>query len=96
MCYFIFQTIYTSKLNSFLFCINYLCFHQSSGSESESRIHARKTAKARSIEVSDDDSDSSDEDDDRSIGRAAKDGSDNGSGTQVLLIFFCMDIIHAG
>ncbi|PWA62523.1 CCT domain-containing protein [Artemisia annua] len=56
--------------------------HSSSGSESESRIHARKTAKARSIEVSDDDSDSSDEDDDRSIGLAAKDGSDNGSGTQ--------------
>lgn len=56
--------------------------HSSSGSESESGIQARKIAKARSIEVSDDDSDNSDEDDDRSIGLAAKDGSDHGSGNQ--------------
>ncbi|KAI3721337.1 hypothetical protein L2E82_32346 [Cichorium intybus] len=50
--------------------------HSSSGSESESGIRAHKPMKARSDDVSDDD------DDDMSIGLTAKDGSDNGSGTQ--------------
>ncbi|KAK1421257.1 hypothetical protein QVD17_23449 [Tagetes erecta] len=53
--------------------------HSSSGSESESGIGAHKPTKERRIEVSDDESD---EDDDRSIGLTAKDGSDDGSGTQ--------------
>ncbi|KAJ0564264.1 putative response regulator and transcription factor RR-A-type family [Helianthus annuus] len=56
--------------------------HSSSGSESESGVGAHKPTNARRIEVSDDDSDDSDEDDDRSIGLTAKDGSDDGSGTQ--------------
>ncbi|MFS7957789.1 putative response regulator and transcription factor RR-A-type family [Helianthus anomalus] len=56
--------------------------HSSSGSESESGVGAHKPIKARRIEVSDDESDDSDEDDDRSIGLTAKDGSDDGSGTQ--------------
>ncbi|KAL9995818.1 putative response regulator and transcription factor RR-A-type family [Helianthus debilis subsp. tardiflorus] len=53
--------------------------HSSSGSESESGVGAHKPTKARSIEISDDDSD---EDDDRSMDLIAKDGSDDGSGTQ--------------
>ncbi|KAI3793392.1 hypothetical protein L1987_36011 [Smallanthus sonchifolius] len=56
--------------------------HSSSGSESESGVGAHKPKKVRSIEVSDDGTDGSDEDDDRSIDLTAKDGSDDGSGTQ--------------
>ncbi|KAL4576396.1 hypothetical protein LXL04_012489 [Taraxacum kok-saghyz] len=63
--------------------------HSSSGSESESGIRAHKPIKVRSDDVSDDadddgsdDDDEDDDDDDRSIGLTAKDGSDNGSGTQ--------------
>ncbi|XP_042755471.1 two-component response regulator-like APRR3 isoform X2 [Lactuca sativa] len=69
--------------------------HSSSGSESESGIRAPKPIKVRSDDVSDDgdgsddddddddnDDDDDDDDDDRSIGLTAKDGSDNGSGTQ--------------
>ncbi|KAI3705175.1 hypothetical protein L1987_75409 [Smallanthus sonchifolius] len=56
--------------------------HSSSGSESESGVGAHKPTNARRVEISDDESDGSDEDDDRSIGLTAKDGSDDGSGTQ--------------
>ncbi|XP_076936064.1 two-component response regulator-like APRR3 isoform X2 [Bidens hawaiensis] len=53
--------------------------HSSSGSESESGVGVHKPAKARTIEVSDDETD---EGDDRSVDLIAKDGSDDGSGTQ--------------
>ncbi|KAL4575154.1 hypothetical protein LXL04_021996 [Taraxacum kok-saghyz] len=65
------------------------CHSQSSGSGSESGIGTRKSAKSLTNkesddddDVDDDDSDTSDEDDDVSMDMNAKDGSDNGSGTQ--------------
>ncbi|KAM0042736.1 putative transcription factor C2C2-CO-like family [Helianthus debilis subsp. tardiflorus] len=65
-----------------LFCLNVLCFNQSSGSGSgsgsESGIRDHKSTKSRSNQESDDNSDNSDEDDKLN----AKGGSDNGSGTQ--------------
>nr|XP_043631300.1 two-component response regulator-like APRR3 isoform X2 [Erigeron canadensis] len=54
--------------------------HSSSGSESESGIHAHRPTNVRSNKDSDDDD--SEEDDDVSIGLTTKDGSDNGSGNQ--------------
>ncbi|XP_024990162.1 two-component response regulator-like PRR73 isoform X2 [Cynara cardunculus var. scolymus] len=54
--------------------------HSSSGSGSESGIQTRKSTKSRSNQESDENSDNSD--DDISIDLTAKDGSDNGSGTQ--------------
>ncbi|KVI04976.1 CCT domain-containing protein [Cynara cardunculus var. scolymus] len=56
------------------------CHSQSSGSGSESGIQTRKSTKSRSNQESDENSDNSD--DDISIDLTAKDGSDNGSGTQ--------------
>ncbi|XP_020271482.1 two-component response regulator-like PRR73 [Asparagus officinalis] len=54
--------------------------HSSSGSVSESGIQTQKSSK--STDVSDNNSTSNDEDDNASIGMNARDGSDNGSGTQ--------------
>lgn len=56
---------------------------QSSGSGSESGIQTQKCANSKSAEESDNNSDSNDDDDNGSIGLNARDGSDNGSGTQV-------------
>lgn len=55
--------------------------HSSSGSVSESGIQTQKSAKSKSTDNSDSNSGSDDEDD-ASIGLNARDGSDNGSGTQ--------------
>ncbi|PKA66924.1 Two-component response regulator-like PRR73 [Apostasia shenzhenica] len=57
--------------------------HSSSGSGSESGIQNQKSTKSKSGDDFDDDSGSNDEEDNGSIGRLnARDGSDNGSGTQ--------------
>lgn len=62
--------------------------HSSSGSGSESGIRMEKSIGAKNAEESDndagsnDDADDEDDDDTRSIGLLARDGSDNGSGTQ--------------
>lgn len=63
---------------------------QSSGSASESGIRTQKSAKLKSGNESDTNTGSNDEDDNDSIGLNVRDGSDNGSGTQVrnLKIFF--------
>ncbi|KAL7184675.1 hypothetical protein ACSBR2_026759 [Camellia fascicularis] len=53
-----------------------------SGSGSESGIRTQKYSKSRSAEGSDNNTGSSDEDDNASIGLNARNGSDNGSGTQ--------------
>ncbi|CAJ1979377.1 unnamed protein product [Sphenostylis stenocarpa] len=55
----------------------------SSGSGSESATHTRKSAKSRSNDASENNSDSSDENDYGSKGLSIRDGSDNGSGTQM-------------
>eukprot|EP00262_Sarcandra_glabra_P004390 TRINITY_DN1536_c0_g1_i1.p1 TRINITY_DN1536_c0_g1~~TRINITY_DN1536_c0_g1_i1.p1 ORF type:complete len:781 (-),score=164.92 TRINITY_DN1536_c0_g1_i1:222-2564(-) len=55
--------------------------HSSSGSGSGSGMQAQKSAKSRSGEEYGD-TDSSNEDDNGSVGLNARDGSDNGSGTQ--------------
>jgi len=57
---------------------------QSSGSGSESATLTRKFAKSRSNDAYENNSDSSDENDYGSRGLSIRDGSDNGSGTQVL------------
>jgi pseudo-response regulator 7 len=66
--------------------------HSSSGSGSESGIQTQKCAKPNTGDEyennstsnhDDDDENDDDEDDDLSIGLNARDGSDNGSGTQV-------------
>ena len=67
-------------------CINFSSFQQSSGSGSESGIRTQKYSKSKSVEASDNNTDSYDEDDNTSIGLNVRDGSDNGSGTQVLLV----------
>lgn len=65
--------------------LNLITFlHQSSDSGSESGIHSRKSTKLRSGE-SDINTGSNDEDDIGSIDLNVWDGSDDGSGTQVLL-----------
>ncbi|CAK9144185.1 unnamed protein product [Ilex paraguariensis] len=56
--------------------------HSSSGSGSESGIRMEKSTKSRSIQGSENNSGSNDEDDNSSVGLYARDGSDNGSGTQ--------------
>nr|CAD1841967.1 unnamed protein product [Ananas comosus var. bracteatus] len=56
--------------------------HSSSGSGSESGIQTQKCSNSKSAEESDNNSDSNDDDDNGSIGLNARDGSDNGSGTQ--------------
>lgn len=63
----------------------YTCFGtQSSGSGSESGIQTRKCAKSKSGDESNNNSGSNDDDDDEaSMGLNARDGSDNGSDTQV-------------
>ncbi|WOL04658.1 two-component response regulator-like PRR73 isoform X1 [Canna indica] len=55
--------------------------HSSSGSGSESGIQTQKSVKSKSCDYSDNSSDSND-DENRSMGLNARDGSDNGSGTQ--------------
>ncbi|KAL6896804.1 hypothetical protein ACP4OV_007376 [Aristida adscensionis] len=58
--------------------------HSSSGSGSESGIQTQKCTKSKSGDESDNNSGSNDDDDeDASMGLNARDGSDNGSGTQV-------------
>ncbi|XP_024957260.1 two-component response regulator-like PRR37 isoform X6 [Citrus sinensis] len=59
-------------------------YHSSSGSGSESCIMTQKSTKSKSAEGSDNNSGSNDEDDKGSIGLNIQDGSDNGSGTQVI------------
>lgn len=73
-----------------LFCIYYSSFHQcsGSGSGSESAVHTRTSTKLKSGDELDNDTGSNDEDDNRSIGLNLRDGSDDGSGTQVLLTIF--------
>ncbi|KAF6146890.1 hypothetical protein GIB67_018543 [Kingdonia uniflora] len=56
--------------------------HSSSGSGSESGIQTKKSAKSKFIEESENNTGSNDEDNNGSIGLDARDGSDNGSGTQ--------------
>ncbi|OEL19997.1 Two-component response regulator-like PRR73 [Dichanthelium oligosanthes] len=62
--------------------------HSSSGSESESAIQTQKCAKPNTGDeyennsASNHDDDENDDDDDLSVGLNARDGSDNGSGTQ--------------
>lgn len=56
--------------------------HSSSGSGSESGIQTRKSIRSKSIDYSDNNSGSNDEDEGDSVGLNARDGSDNGSGTQ--------------
>ena len=50
---------------------------------SESGIQTQKSTKSKSADDSDNNSSSNDEADNASIGMNARDGSDNGSGTQV-------------
>lgn len=69
-----------------MFCIHYLSFQQSSGSGSESGIQTQKPDKLKSGE-SDNDTGSNYENDIESTGSNARDGSDNGSSTQVTLSF---------
>ena len=66
-------------------CINFSSFHQSSGSGSENGIRTQKYSKTKSVETSNNNTDNYDRDN-TSIGLNARDGSDNGSGTQVLLV----------
>lgn len=72
-----------------LFCIYYSSFHQcsGSGSGSESAVHTRTSTKLKSGDEYNN-TGSNDEDDNRSIGLNLRDGSDDGSGTQVLLTIF--------
>jgi pseudo-response regulator 7 len=59
--------------------------HSSSGSGSESGIQTQKCAKSKSGDESNNNNGSNDDDDDNGVimGLNARDGSDNGSGTQV-------------
>jgi len=66
---------------------------QSSGSGSESATYTRKSAKSRSNDASENNSDSHDENDHGSKGLSIRDGSDNGSGTQVLHSSYSIDRI---
>eukprot|EP00258_Populus_trichocarpa_P049703 XP_024465722.1 two-component response regulator-like PRR37 isoform X2 [Populus trichocarpa] len=56
--------------------------HSASGSGSESAVRIQKSLKSKGADESDNDTDSNDDDDIGSIGLNARDGSDNGSGTQ--------------
>lgn len=82
--------------------LNIICLFviQSSGSGSESGIRTQKCTKPKvddeyennsgSNNDNEDDDDNDEDDDDLSVGHNARDGSDNGSGTQVrdrLLLF---------
>ncbi|KAG6758439.1 hypothetical protein POTOM_038787 [Populus tomentosa] len=55
-----------------------------SGSGSESAVRTQKSSKSKGAVDSDNDTDSNDDDDTGSIGLNARDGSDNGSGTQIM------------
>jgi len=73
----------------------FLSFLQSSGSGSESGTQTQKSVKSRSLEKFDNNSGSNDEQDNGSLGLNNGDGSDNGSGTQVKLLYsviFCWKI----
>ena len=78
-----------------LFCIYYSSFHQASGSGSgsESAVRTQKSTKSKCADESDNDTDSNDDDGIGSIGLNARDGSDNGSGTQVFffVLFFLIN-----
>ncbi len=67
-----------------LFNIHYSSYHQCSGSGSESAIHTQNSTKSKSGDESYNTTGSNDEDDIGSIGLNLRDGSDDGSGTQVL------------
>ncbi|KAJ6720338.1 TWO-COMPONENT RESPONSE REGULATOR [Salix viminalis] len=56
--------------------------HSASGSGSESAVWTQNSSKSKGADESDNDTDSQDDDDIGSIGLNARDGSDNGSGTQ--------------
>lgn len=58
---------------------------QSSGSVNESGIQSHRSTKSKSADESDDNSSSDEENDNASISLEARDGSDNGSGTQVFI-----------
>lgn len=66
--------------------LNYfLIFSQSSGSGSESGTQTKKSVKSKSNDESENNTGSSDECDNGSTGPSIRDGSDNGSGTQVMI-----------
>lgn len=65
------------------FCFDFTSFPQSSGSGSESGIQTQKSAKSKSVEMSENNADSNDEAENGSFDLDDRDGSDNGSGTQV-------------
>ncbi|KAJ6727163.1 TWO-COMPONENT RESPONSE REGULATOR [Salix purpurea] len=56
--------------------------HSASGSGSESAVRTQKSTKSKGADESDNDTDSNDDDGIGSVGLNARDGSDNGSGTQ--------------
>ena len=58
---------------------------QSSGSGSESGTQTKKSVKSKSNVESENNTGSSDEHDNGSTGTSIRDGSDNGSGTQVMI-----------
>ncbi|KAL6011135.1 hypothetical protein ACLOJK_001579 [Asimina triloba] len=60
-----------------------LVLTESSGSGSESGIQTQKSVKSKSDDESDNHTGSNDEDDNASTGLNVRDGSDNGSGTQL-------------
>lgn len=62
-----------------------LTFYQSSGSGSESGTQTRKSVKSKINDESESNTGSSNEQDNGSNGLNIQDGSDNGSGTQVIL-----------
>ncbi|RVX22721.1 Two-component response regulator-like APRR7 [Vitis vinifera] len=59
--------------------------HSSSGSGSESGTQTKKSVKSKSNDESENNTGSSDERDNGSTGPSIRDGSDNGSGTQVMI-----------
>lgn len=68
------------------FCIDFSFSPQSSGSGSESGIQTQKSTKSKSIEGSLNNTDSNDEAENGSFDLDDRDGSDNGSGTQVFFL----------
>lgn len=61
-------------------------FPQSSGSGSESGIQTQKSMKSKSVEMSENNTDSNDAAENGSFDLGDRDGSDNGSGTQVFFL----------
>lgn len=74
------------KFDIFLSSIINFSLFQSSGSGSESGTQTQKSVKSKTVEKSDNNTGSNDEEDNESIGLYVGDGSDDGSGTQVLSV----------